>query len=220
MWYWYPLTISGKESQWTYFPKLWTSPLIHVAPSGADPVKQMWDLFCKLWVFVWVITSKRAEWSRKCAHIPENHLGYGKCQRIHWQWNSSRKCCLVAELRLGSFNFCLGGDLLIFANYILLCVNSILVITWYYVKQSFQTLPDKETFWADYSLVASLLIRKGYCLSTGMLMRALLSLIPTAYQGTVEWLTVKVSLMYISLIRFPREKWISLVTLLHIFTLQ
>ena len=45
---------------------------------------------------------------------------------------------------LALFIFCLGGDLLIFANYILLHVNSILVITECYVKQSIHTLPDKE----------------------------------------------------------------------------
>ena len=108
----------------------------------------MGNLFCKLWVFVWVITSKWASFQCGCeaenVHISHkitldtvsasSFFGSGTApESVAW-WQSS----------VLALFFCLGGDLLIFANYISLHVNSILVITECYVKQSIHTLPDKE----------------------------------------------------------------------------
>lgn len=122
----------------------------------------------------------------------------------------------------GRAQSCLGGYLLIFANYTLMHVNFILVITACYVMQSIHTLPDKENIlvglfsWCQFTDQSKLLF---ICRHVGEGLMSL-SLIPLAYHNTVEWLTVKVGLMYICLIRLPGEKWINLVTLLHIFTLQ
>lgn len=47
------------------------------------------------------------------------------CQPSRWRQNGSRKCCLVAELRLGSLVFCPETDLLMFTNDVSLDVNNI-----------------------------------------------------------------------------------------------
>lgn len=131
-----------------------------------------------------------------------------------------QKCCLVAELSLGSLIFCLGGDLLIFANYISLRVNSILVITECYVKQSIHTLPDKENILGWLFSGCQFADQKRILFICRRVDEGLVVFDSHSLPGYVEWLAVKVCLMYICLIRLPREEWISLVTLLHIFTHQ
>lgn len=116
--------------------------------------------------------------------------------------------------------FCLGGDLLIFANYISLRVNSILVITECYVKQSIHTLPDKENILGWLFSGCQFADQKRILFICRRVDEGLVVFDSHSLPGYVEWLAVKVCLMYICLIRLPREEWISLVTLLHIFTHQ
>lgn len=95
----------------------------------------------------------------------------------------------VQKVLLGSrAQSCFEGHLLILANYILMHVSFILVITECYVTQSIHTLPDKENIlgrlfsWCQFTNQRKLLF---ICRHVGEGLMSL-SLIPTAYHDTVE----------------------------------
>lgn len=128
----------------------------------------------------------------------------------------------MAELSLGSLIFCLGGGLLIFANYIFLHVNSVYVITECYVKQSIHTLSDKENVLGRIFSGRQFPDQERILFICRHVDEGLVVFDPHSLLGYCRVINSQSQpdALYICLIRLPREKWISLVTLFHIFTLH
>lgn len=141
----------------------------------------------------------------------ENHLGYFELHLSHLLWNRSSSIAsrqssvspwrILVDICKWHFDACEFH----FSDNRALC------------KAIGLTFRDKDNIWGLFSWRQFTDQSKLLFICVGLMS---LSLIPSAYPNTVEWLTGKVSLMYICLIRLPKEKWISLVRFLHIFSLQ